>query len=204
MKKVIMLASILLVSLNLTGCGSSSSSSNDTAKTESSAVKSSKEEKTITYDGYEKLAVSSEKNYNTNFSDTSWSPATIKVNKVTIYKLVKPYKIDSSSEGKYEAQGMIKIDYDITANQDCSLYPLQGTYSFNNGEQHEDVESSNNWDGDFNKGSNKKGSVMIPVKQLNNVDNIKTIRVKFDGSYETNNSDDDNSFHTYDFTLNLQ
>ena len=57
--------------------------------------------------------------------------------------------------------------------------------------------------GDLMKGTKTSGYAAYPLKELNDVNDIKSLRINFRASYETDNYDDDNSNHTYDITLNL-
>lgn len=216
MKKVALLTALLGLTLTLGACGNSSDSSSkeSSVKTEkasahkttdkeksSSESKSSSAKKTVEV-GYQNYDVQDEKQYNVNFTDTSWSAAVVKVNKVTVYKLAKPAKYESANDGTFDANGFVRLHVIVTPNQDISAYPTQGTAVYSNGEQH-DVDSGESWDGDIAKGATKEGDVTIPVKNLANTSELKNVRFKFDADYETDNIDDDNAYKTYDTTINL-
>ncbi|MFT8955535.1 hypothetical protein [Liquorilactobacillus satsumensis] len=167
---------------------------------EKSSVESKSKSLTVSYKDYD---VSSDKTYSVTFSDSSWANTKVNVDKVQIYKLSKGYAYDSANDGKFNIQGFVKVHFNITAGRDISIYPTQGTAVFDNGEQHE-ADTGESWDGDISNGATKEGWVTFPIKALNDTSSIKSIRYKFDANYETDNYDDENSHHTYDFTLNLQ
>lgn len=145
----------------------------------------------LTYE-FDTLNYTDSKKYNLGYKDTSWNAASVTVNNITVYKLSKAY------EGKYH--GVIKLNLNVKTNRDIDIYPTQGTLVVN-GEQHEDTPE--NWDGEISKGVTKSGNVMFLVKSLKSVKDVKQLRYKFDGDYDTDDYDDDNSNHTYDMTLNL-
>lgn len=160
--------------------------------------------KTLKID-YSNKTILSQKNYKLSFVDNSWQPATIKVTKVNVYKM-KPFVYDDSSKAK--AQGFIIIHMAVTANRDITTYPDQGTVVTSDGQQMDatlsDVEGyKSNFAGDISKGVTKEGDVMVPIEKLENVNDIKTLRLKFDGSYDTDDYEDENAQHDYDITLNL-
>ncbi|MFT9452739.1 hypothetical protein [Liquorilactobacillus ghanensis] len=151
---------------------------------------------TVSYQNY---SISHSKTYLTNYENTMWNAATVKVAKIVVYTLKNPTKYKSANDGTFQATGFVRIYFNVKANRDISIYPTQGTYIFNNTEQHE-ADAGETWDGDISNGVTKNGSVTVPIKD---VSNLKTVRIKFDGNYNTNDYDDNNSDHTYDFTLNL-
>jgi len=157
--------------------------------------------KTISVD-YDSYNVANEKTYKINYSDSSWNAATVKVDKVTVYKLTHSYKYKSANDGTFQASGFVRIRFVVSPTRDISIYPTQGTAIYSNGEQHE-VDSSESWDGDIAKGATKSGNVTIPVKSLDSTSSLKSIRFKFDANYDTDNMDDNNSDKTFDITLNM-
>lgn len=188
------------------GSNSKSNSSSKQNKTEKSTGHAttnnekgeSSTSKAITVN-YKDYNVSNGKTYSTNYTDTAWGPANVKVTKVVVYTLSKPAQYKSANDGAFEAQGFVRLYFTVKANRDLSIYPTQGTYIFNGSEQHQ-ADSMEGWDGDISNGVTKTGSVTVPIKDASN---LKTIRAKFDADYNTDNYDDDNSNHSYDFTLNL-
>ncbi|WP_203649294.1 hypothetical protein [Secundilactobacillus yichangensis] len=156
---------------------------------------------TITVDDnhYDVLA---KKTYRANYTDSSWSAAKVKVDKVTVYKLAKAYKYNSTDDGKFDITGYVRLHVIISPTRDIDAYATQGTVVYSNGEQH-DCDTMEDWDGEIARGATKAGDVTLPIEQLANINSLKTLRFKFDTDYETDNDDDENSDHTYDFTLNL-
>lgn len=148
---------------------------------------------TVDYDHYD---VKSDKIYKVNYLNKDWDGADVSINKITVYKLSKPYKYDSSDNGKYKIRGFIKIHMKTKANSDISIYPEQGTANFNNEQESADGET---WDGDINKHAVKSGNVYFPVKNLSKPTDIKSLRFKFDANGQKSFEDS----HTYDITLNL-
>lgn len=149
---------------------------------------------TVDYNDYD---VDDAKTYKVNYSNTEWQSANVKIDKITVYKLSKPYKFESANNGKFNINGFIKIHMKIKANSDISIYPEQGTANFGS-EQQDSADES--WDGDLNKGATKSGNVYIPVKDLKSVTSIKNLRFKFSGNGQ-NNMDDN---YDYDISLNLE
>ena len=163
---------IAIVALILIGSLSGNSSNSKAGSGSGSNTQISSPSKiTVDYDDYN---VKSSKTYKVDYSNNDWDEADVKINKVTVYKLAKPYKFDSANDGKYQ----------------------QGTAVIGS-EQEEAVGES--WDGDINKGAEKSGEVYIPVKDLEKTTSISNIRFKFSG----NDQNDMESDHDYDLTLNL-
>lgn len=67
-------------------------------------------------------------------------------------------------------------------------------------EQH-DVETKTDWD-DLDKGVSESGTLYVPIYKLSNVNNVKSIRFKFD--CEQQDTDADDFDHTYDMTIDLK
>lgn len=183
---------------------SNKASGHTTTATEKGNETSQNNEKTLNID-YTDRTILKQKNYNLSFTDTSWEPETVKVNKVQVFKM-KPFVYDDSSKAK--AQGFVIIHMALTANRDITSYPDQGTVVTNDGQQ---IDASlmtvkgykENFGGEIAKGATKEGDIMVPVEKLENVNDIKTLRLKFDGSYDTDDYEDENAQHDYDITLNL-
>ncbi|RHW51397.1 hypothetical protein DS831_04505 [Bombilactobacillus bombi] len=154
----------------------------------------------------ESTPVLSKKIYKLNFSDSNWNAATVKVNKVSVFK-VKPFVYDS--ESKKKAEGIIILNISVKANRDISnTYPDQGTVITDDGQQQEAQLLSitgytTNWGGDIAKDATKTGDVIIPVEKLNKTDQFKSLRYKFNSSYDTDDYDDENANHDYDITIQL-
>lgn len=146
---------------------------------------------------------SKNKDYTVDVSDDKWAGTKVKVDKVTIYKLVKKYKYKSASDGTFEVEGFVKLHFSISPSRDIEIYPTQGTAIFDNREQ-QGPAFSDAWDGEIAENVIKDGAVIIPVKSLKDVTALKNIRFKFDAYYDTDDDDDINASHDYDITLNLK
>ena len=134
---IVVIVALFLIG-SLTGNNESKSSSGSGSNTQTT----SPSRITVDYDDYK---VQSSKIYKLNYSNTDWDKADVKINKVTVYKLSKPYEFDSVSDGKYDINGFIKLDMTIKANGDISIYPQQGTAVI--GSEQEDAVGES-WDGD--------------------------------------------------------
>lgn len=191
-KKILVSGAVLLASFTLAACGNSNSATESTGSGSGQTTQSANNKITVDYDDY---AVGSSKNYKLDYTNNDWNLATVKVNKVTVYKLAKSYTYDSGNDGKFAINGFIKLDVSVTAKDDIDVYATQGTGNFNGQQQ---SAAGLSWDGSINKGATKSGEIYLPVKDLNKVSEIKEIRYQF-SAYPKENSDDFN----YDLTLNL-
>lgn len=185
---IVVIAVLLLIGL----FGSGKDSSSDSGSGSNTQI-ASPSKITVDYDDYN---VKSSKTYKLNYTNDDWDEANVKINKVTVYKLSKPYKFDSANDGKFNINGFIKLNMSIKANDDISIYPQQGTAVI--GDEQEDAVGES-WDGDINKGAQKSGEVYIPIKDLKKPTDISNIRFKFSGNNQNNMESD----HDYDLTLKL-
>lgn len=202
---VIIVVVVIFVLALLGGGGDDDSS--DTSTSKATAKKTDTSEKAATSSSkltldYEDYDVSKTKTYSVNYSDTSWNAGSVKVDKVTVYKLTKPYKYESANDGTFKANGFVRLHFTVNAKRDISMYPTQGTVSYSNGEQHE-ADSLESWDGDISKGVTKSGNVTLPIKSLDSVTSLKNLRYKFTGDYDTDDYEDDNADKDFDITINL-
>jgi hypothetical protein len=163
---------------------SSSESDNTTASENSSSDSTSND----TY--------SSVKNYNVNWSDNSWAGLNISIDKVDVGALKSPEETTDNAE----ANGIIRVHFTINNTQrDLSTYPNQATLQTSDGQQIDaDLSDSDDIGGDFMQGTQKDGYVYFLVPTLGNASDITNIRLKFDGDYDTDNYEDDNSMHSFD------
>lgn len=169
--------------------GHDSKSKNGTASKDTTSTPASID---VDYNHYN---VKDSKTYNSSISNNDWDGANVKINKITVYKLTKPYKLETS-DGDKHINGFIKMNMVIKANRDISMYPQQGTANFNSQQQSAVGES---WDGDINKGAKKFGAVWIPVENLKDTKSISQLRFKFSG----NGQKDFEDTHDYDINLDL-
>lgn len=205
---------ILGIAVDAGGTGSSSSDKANNPTTSKSLSKStvakgsttkksnsSSSESTQTIDfGYEKHPILDQATYPVQWSDNTWAGTQVKVDKVQIIK-TKPFKDDAT--GKMYA-GVVLMHFGITASRDISIYPSQGTLVTSDGQQSSaDTLNGEDFDGDIAKGVSRDGYVIWELEKMDNPKAIKTLRVKFDANYDTDDMDDDNSYKTYDFTINI-
>ncbi|ATO55926.1 hypothetical protein ATO00_03265 [Loigolactobacillus coryniformis subsp. coryniformis] len=139
---------------------------------------------------------SSVKNYNVNWSDNSWAGLNISIDKVDVGALKSPEETTDNAE----ANGIIRVHFTINNTQrDLSTYPNQATLQTSDGQQIDaDLSDSDDIGGDFMQGTQKDGYVYFLVPTLDNASDITNIRLKFDGDYDTDNYEDDNSMHSFD------
>lgn len=180
--------------------GKASLSENKEAKkSESNLLIDSKYKEIADQNGADSAVLVADKTYSVNWSDSSWAGLNISADKVDIIK-VSGYK-DYSDD---EYQGFAVVHYNIdNTQQDVTAYPEQADVSTSTGLQTSGNYEMDHFAGDLMKGTKTSGYAAYPLKQLNDVNDIKSLRINFTASYETDNYDDDNSDHTYDFTLNL-
>lgn len=173
--------------------------SNGTAEKNNLLSKSSYK-KIATNAGAGNATLDAEKTYTANWSDNSWSGLNISVDKVQVIK-VSNFK--NYSDETY--QGFIIIHFILDNTQrDLSVYPEQATVNTNTGIQVDGMYEMDQFAGDLLKGSKVEGYAAFPLKELKSVDDITSIRVKFHAMYSTDDYNDDNSNHDYDFSLDLK
>ena len=191
----------------IVGGGSSDSSSSSKSSTAKTAKGSSTKKeavtpakaKTISFDNGDKKIVS-EVTYPVKLTDTSWAGTTVSIDKARIIQ-VKPFKDDGDNK---MYQGIILVHFNVKATRDIDFYPSQGTIVTSDGQQSDaDSYDSDQFDGSISKGVSKDGTVAFEIPRMTNPKAIKTLRLKWDADYDTDNMDDSNSNKTYDVTITL-
>lgn len=136
--------------------------------------------------------------------DTSWSAANAKVNSVTVYKIEKGYSY-GSKRGRKSTQGMLAINVKVKALKDITVNMDSATVSIPSIDEQHDIETKEDWN-DQDKGISKSGTLYIPIYKLNKINNVKSLRLKFDCQQQDNNDsiDADDFDHTYDMTIDLK
>lgn len=214
MKKILAAFTVCFMSIMLVACGvqdkqrseSSSSESNGSAtvnKTSSSKNGKATADKTTVFKfDHEKYDINEKKIYDVNFEDGSWADTKIKIDKVEVLKTAKDYDYESDEDGNFTLQGFVRVHLAITPARDIDIYPTQGILVLNGNDQH-NVDSTENWDGEIASNATKDGWVTVPVKDLANISDLKTVRIKFDAYYDDDTDEDENAEYDYDFTLTL-
>lgn len=175
------------------------SESKESKKSDSNLLIDSQYKEIADKNGADSAVLVADKSYSVTWSDNSWAGLNISVDKVDIIK-VSGYK-DYSDD---EYQGFAVVHYNIdNTQQDVSAYPEQADVSTNTGLQTSGNYEMEHFAGDLMKGTKTSGYAAYPLKELNDVNDIKSLRINFRASYETDDYNDNNSNHTYDFTLNL-
>lgn len=217
MKKISLLGVSVLSTLLLASCGNADNNTKTDATDIKSAEKTVKEEKkeennsnslsnhkefkAIAQNGpNEDATVVEQKDYNVSWSDNEWSGLHYSIDKVSILKLDG---YEDYSENKYEGYVLVHFSIDNT-ERDISTFPEQATLVTSNGEQSEGDYALENWAGEIMKGVKKEGYGAYPLKNLDNVEDINSLRLQFYGSYDTDDFDDTNAHHDYDITLELK
>lgn len=136
--------------------------------------------------------------------DTSWSAANAKVNSVTVYKIEKGYSY-GSKRGRKSTQGLLAINVKVKALKDITVNMDSATVSIPSIDEQHDIETKEDWD-DQDKGISKSGTLYVPIYKLNKINNVKSLRLKFDCQQQDNNDsiDADDFDHTYDMTIDLK
>ncbi|MGM0969938.1 MAG: hypothetical protein ACQEWR_15360 [Bacillota bacterium] len=105
------------------------------------------------------------------------------------------FRIDQVSIVKQDLesddQGMIGVHFiiDNKSNKDISTYPTQGTLLTNTREQIKASVNSENFDGDIMSGAKTDGFVLFPVKKLSKLEDINSVRVKWNFWPDKNTSE---------------
>jgi type II secretory pathway pseudopilin PulG len=195
----------IFVIANLSG-GSDDSSSSDTKQASTKQTKDADDTGKTTGDTIpvdnQTATVLSKQVYDPNWSDSTWAGTTVKIDKVSVIK-IKPLTDHDEDDNVYN--GVVKVHYVVSPTRDINFYATQGVLNTDDGQQVDANDyTSDDFDGEINKGATKSGNVIYTLKTLKNVKDIKNLRLKWDANYETDNYEDDNSDHTYDITVNLQ
>lgn len=217
MKKFMMAIISCALILSLAACGTNEGkkdSASSSVKSSSSAtvhkttatekgIASGKVNKTKIFKyNHTEYDIADKKTYNISFEDSSWADTKIVIDKVEVLKTTKDYDYESDEDGTYPLQGFVRVHLAITPARDIDIYPTQSLVVFNNVEQH-NADTEEAWDGEIASNATKDGWVTFPIKSLSNISDLKSIRLKFDADYETDDDYDENSSYDYDFTLTL-
>lgn len=182
----------------LLGFISSSLQSNDTNNS-TDQDSSTSSNKYIRLDG-NKIYYKDSKKYTVDEdADTSWSAAEAQVENVTIYKTEKGYDY-GTKRGRKSIQGILAVKVKVKALKDIQVLMDSATISIPSINEQHDIETKDDWD-DIDEGISKTGILYVPIYKLHDVNNIKSIRLKFD--CEQQDTDEDDFDHTYDMSIDL-
>lgn len=188
------------------GSNDSSSTSPKTHKATTSKTKNTNDSNTVSTGkklslSEDSFTINKEVDYNPNYSDNSWAQTKVNINKVRVIKIKTKNYYDGDKT--YPVQGIIMVHFKVTPTRDIDFYPTQGTLVTNGQQVDADSGNSDDFDGEISKGATQTGNVVFILKKMTDVNTIKSIRLKWDADYDTDNYDDDNSSKTYDITINL-
>ncbi|GEO68834.1 DUF805 domain-containing protein [Levilactobacillus acidifarinae] len=181
---------------------SSSSSSESEDTTDESSSSDAKDGHTMTL-GRSKIDIADQKDYATKFKDTTWAGTNFSIDKVTVYKTDGTYDGNDSKKTKFN--GIVKVHMAIkVGSKDISTFPAQATLNTNDGQQVEaDMYHSDDFDGDLNANAQKDGNIYFLIPKLEKVSDLTTARLKWTGSYDTDDYEDDNSHKDFDAQIAL-
>lgn len=197
---------IVIFAVGTVSGGSNSDSSSKTHKASTSKTKNTNESNTASTAkklslSDDSFTINKETDYNPNYSDSSWTGTKVNINKVRVIKVNTKKYYDGDKT--YPVQGIIMVHFKVTPNRDIDFYPTQGTIVVNGQQVDADQGNSDDFDGQISKGATQTGNVVFVIKKMDNVNSVKSIRLKWDADYDTDNYDDDNFSKTYDVTMNL-
>ncbi|KRM18433.1 hypothetical protein FD31_GL000979 [Companilactobacillus nantensis DSM 16982] len=136
------------------------------------------------------------KRHDVTWSDNSWAGVKVSID----YANVGTFKNAVEDSDGNTFQGAIVVNFKVeTPERDISIYPNQATLTTNDGQQIDaSLMDSDDIGGDLMKGANKEGNVVFYVPTLSSPSDITSIRLKFSGSYDTDDYSDDNAYHDFD------
>lgn len=158
----------------------------------------SKNSITVNHKSYKYTA---KKTYNIDQNYKDWPYADIHFKEVDVYKLAKEHKKVGMDDKK--ANCIVVIKMSVKANKDIEIFPDQATLSTNNGLQG-DAVYTDDFSDDIDSGVTKDGSIIIPMDGVNDISDLKKLRLKFDGSATDDNDDSDDAFKKLDINFDLK
>lgn len=173
-----------------------------TDKTAATPTKKSSGSSKVLEINYEDYHLQEQKKYPAKVTDTNWVGTKVVLDEVEVDQ-VKPQEYESANDGKFDVHGFVRLHLSVTPTRDINFYPTQGTAIYNDGQQQE-ATGSESWDGEIAKDATKDGWVSFPVKDLDSVTDLTSVRLKFSADYDTDDYEDDGAYQDYDLTLNLQ
>ncbi|HHR3168042.1 hypothetical protein [Listeria monocytogenes] len=199
-----MLASLLLVfSFGLSACGSSSDSAKEESKEESTSTTNESEDLTedeTTMEEETDSGIIDSEDYATSWSD-DWKGLQTKISSVSVFKVDSAKLAEDGEDG----EGLIVVNYELNNNSeiDFNTYPDQGVLVADGKQIDASMINSDDLGGELMQGVSKDGAVVYILPTLNDVSDIKDIRLTWSASYETDNYEED-SFKDYDARITLK
>ncbi|HFL0016837.1 TPA: hypothetical protein ACGXXK_000275 [Listeria monocytogenes] len=204
MKKLFLLASLLLVfSFGLSACGSSSDSAKEESKEESTSTTNESEDLTedeTTMEEETDSGIIDSEDYATSWSE-DWKGLQTKISSVSVFKVDSAKLAEDGEDG----EGLIVVNYELNNNSeiDFNTYPDQGVLVADGKQIDASMINSDDLGGELMQGVSKDGAVVYILPTLNDVSDIKDIRLTWSASYETDNYEED-SFKDYDARITLK
>ncbi|EAC8723230.1 hypothetical protein QNS97_000758 [Listeria monocytogenes] len=204
MKKLLLLAGLLIVfSFGLTACGNSSDSAKEESKEESTSTANESEGLTEEAPAEEEESDSGiidSEDYATSWSD-DWKGLQTKISSVSVFKVDSAKLAEDGEDG----EGLIVVNYELNNNSeiDFNTYPDQGVLVADGKQIDASMINSDDLGGELMQGVNKNGAVVYILPTLNDVSDIKEIRLTWSANYETDNYEED-SFKDYDARITLK
>lgn len=164
-------------------------------------------ESTLKDDGYFKEIITGDKDpkvkfeseYKTDWSDDSWEDVDFKIDKV---KVVEVDKYVDDEEKDYKGLMSMHFTLENKGTEEVKVHPNDATVVLNDGTEIKGEHFSDYWEDIFAADKKKDGHVHFKFTKIDQIDNIKEIKLSFDGHKK--DSDEDKVDHTYDVSLPLE
>jgi hypothetical protein len=150
----------------------------------------------------QKATILKQQTYHPNWANNSWAGTKVRIDRVTVLK-VKPFKDHQENNNIYH--GVVKVHYVVRPSRDISFRPTQGTLNTPKEKQlHANGYSSDDFDGALRKDATRSGNVLYTLKKLDHINDVNRLRLKWNASYDTDTTEDENAHYTYKITVNLK
>lgn len=140
-----------------------------------------------------------EAKYDTDWQDKSWENVDFKIGKVKIVEVDK-YKDKENNEYK----GLMSMDFTLKndGKEDVSIHPSDAVLVLKDGTEITGKHFRDYWEDIFAKDKQKDGHVYFTFDKLEQADQVKEIKLTFDGHKK--GDDSEKVEHTYDVKLPLE
>ncbi|EBD1503615.1 hypothetical protein LMU08_002379 [Listeria monocytogenes] len=204
MKKLLLLVGLLIVfSFGLTACGNSSNNAKEESKEKSTSTANESEdltEETPAEEEESDSGIIDNEDYATSWSD-DWKGLQTKISSVSVFKVDSAKLAEDGEDG----EGLIVVNYELNNNSeiDFNTYPDQGVLVADGKQIDASMINSDDLGGELMQGVSRDGAVVYILPTLNDVSDIKDIRLTWSANYETDNYEED-SFKDYDARITLK